>query len=123
MEAIVLSRTDTFKEHIIRAYVAKEEELEHYKKKCQEMEVNDALFKSYRQNNEDLQSKNMKLRDELEDVREKSVMESITLRKNISKQTSKNTEDVKSLQAMTEKSKNATGSLNQAEEELKKVKA
>lgn len=54
MEAIVLSRTDTFKEHIIRAYVAKEEELEHYKKKCQEMEVNDALFKSYRQNNEDL---------------------------------------------------------------------
>ena len=51
MEAIVLSRTDTFKEHIIRAYVAKEEELEHYKKKCHEMEVNDALFKSYRQDN------------------------------------------------------------------------
>ena len=46
MEAIVLSRTDTFKEHIIRAYVAKEEELEQYKKKVEDMEINDALYKS-----------------------------------------------------------------------------
>ena len=56
-------------------------------------------------------------------MREKSVLESITLRKKISKAHSKNTEDVKSLNAMTEKSINVTGSLNQAEDELKKAKA
>ena len=83
MEAIVLSRTDTFKEHIVRAYVAKEEELEHYKKRCEDMEGNDAHYKSIQRDREDMHSKNMKLRDELDDVREKSVMESIALRKNI----------------------------------------
>ena len=119
----MLSRTDTFKEHIIRAYVAKEEELEHYKKRCEDMELKDALYKNQRRDNDDLQSKNMKLRDELEDVREKSVMESITLRKNISKVQSKNTEDAKSLNSMIEKQQTVTGSLNQAEEELKRVKA
>ena len=87
------------------------------------MEMHDRLFKSQMRDNDDLQSKNMKLRDELDDVREKSVLESVTQKKIISKQTSKNTEDVKSLNAMTEKSKHATGSLNQAEEELRKVKA
>ena len=46
MQAIVLSRTDTFKEHIIRAYVAKEEELETYKNKCEGMEINDAIYKN-----------------------------------------------------------------------------
>ncbi len=38
MDSILLSRRDTFKEQITRAYAQKNEEMEFYKKRCEQME-------------------------------------------------------------------------------------
>lgn len=38
MDSILLSRRDTFKEQITRAYAQKNEEVEFYKKRCEQME-------------------------------------------------------------------------------------
>lgn len=49
MDTILLSRKDTFKEHITRVYAKKEADLEFYKARCELMENNEQLFQKNRQ--------------------------------------------------------------------------
>ena len=44
MDAILLSRRDTFKEQITRAYANKEQDLDYYRKRCEEMEEHEKLY-------------------------------------------------------------------------------
>lgn len=44
MEVILLSRRDTFKEQITRAYAAKENDIDQLKKRCENMEANELLY-------------------------------------------------------------------------------
>ena len=72
MDTILLSRRDTFKEHITRAYAAKERELEQYKQKCEEMEENDQAFQKSTLGMQELARENMRLQREISDLRMQS---------------------------------------------------
>jgi len=54
MDSVLLSRRDTFKEQITRAYATKEEELEFYRNRCEDMERHEQLYQQNLQDAENL---------------------------------------------------------------------
>ena len=58
MGAILLTRRDTFKEQITRAYASKEDDLEYYKKRCEEMESHELHYQNNLEDREALAVEN-----------------------------------------------------------------
>ena len=75
MNTILLSRRDTFKEQITRAYATKEEELDSYKKRCEEMEANNKVFQKTVDERDLLVMENHKLKNDLAKMRKQSTKE------------------------------------------------
>ena len=69
MNTIILSRKDTFKEKITRAYATKEEELAHYKQRCENLESREQAYETNERQREELALQNLKLKKELGELR------------------------------------------------------
>ena len=89
MESILLSRRDTFKEQITRAYASKEEELEFYKSRCEEMEQHEVDYQKSVVDKQELASTNVRLQEQLSRAHEDSVKESTMLVRKVLKATTK----------------------------------
>ena len=87
METILLSRRDTFKEQITRAYASKEEELEFYKGRVEEMEENENNYQKSIVDKQELASTNIRLQASLSKAQEESVKESTMLIRKVLKAT------------------------------------
>ena len=83
MDAIIFSRRDTFKEQITRAYANKEGELDHYRKRCDELESQEQSFTANTREREQLALVNLQLTQELEGLRITSQRDSKLLKQNV----------------------------------------
>ena len=83
MDAILLSRRDTFKEQITRAYANKEQDLEYYRKRCEEMEEHEKLYQKSVKDRENLVLQNQALQKELAELKASSAIETASLRKSV----------------------------------------
>ena len=83
MNAILLSRKDTFKEHITRAYALKEFDAEYYKERCEEMEKHEEMYKKNLEDRENLAYENLQLKKELAYIKHKSAKDSSILSESV----------------------------------------
>ena len=83
MSTVVFTRKDTFKEQIARAYASKEDELAHYKKRCEELESRERAYDRNERHREELALENLQLKQELEMLRKRSNRESTLLKQSV----------------------------------------
>ena len=80
MDVILLSRKDTFKEQITKAYAQKENDLDYYKKRVEEMEANEELFQKSVRDRENLVMHNLQMEKEIDHIKESQIKESSVMR-------------------------------------------
>ena len=76
MDAILLSRRDTFKEQITRAYANKELDLAFYIERCASMEANESLYQKTVKEKDMLAVQNEELESEIAELKQTSLKES-----------------------------------------------
>jgi len=65
IEQVFLSRKDTFKQHIVTAYQAKNEEVEQLQNKIAEMQANEDRYTALKNSMVNLENENSKLRRQI----------------------------------------------------------
>ena len=118
MDAIIFSRRDTFKEQITRAYANKEGELDHYRKRCDELESQEQSFTANTREREQLALVNLQLTQELEGLRITSQRDSKLLKQNVQKAQDKLAKDEKSRKVLKHEHSVVKDNLSTMEDEL-----
>ena len=79
MDTIVFARKDTFKEQITRAYASKEDELDSYRRRCEDLEQREESFAANERQLHNLAVQNLRLEKELAGLRNTAIRKSNTM--------------------------------------------